>query len=122
MRYAIGGITNDDFSGKEIKGIFSYSPVGSSVLLTNFVNYRKDFFRIPVFNNLSDAEKFLKELSKNFQKESRSVKKLNCKTSLFRFFLIKVDSSKFPLKLDKPCYRNYDSLPLSAKCFFTTPL
>ena len=82
------------------EGIYAYSPSDTSVLLTEFTKIPKNFFKVPVFTDLTNAKNFVKEKTK----QKHKLEKTHNFKSPFRFFLIKVDSSKFPAKIDTGCF------------------
>jgi hypothetical protein len=66
-------------------------------IFDNNQNIGPNKFRIRVFSDLSDAQNFVESLSKAYRKEFVSTaRRYNLPDiSLFKFYLVKVDSTKF---------------------------
>ena len=94
MRYAIGAriVEND---GKISDGIFAYNKYGLSCILVSD-NLKKDEYRTPIFADINEANDFAKRMRLAYKEEfHQRASRYNLDLSQFRFFVIKVDSSKF---------------------------
>ena len=117
MRYTIGArIIETD--GKTSDGIYAYNKYGLSCILTSD-KITPNSYRIPVFSDLSEAEDYVKSLCKSFRKEFHSrANKHHFDISQFRFFLVKVDSSKFKRKLVSVAQQKKQTKYLTLKLYF----
>ena len=101
MRYAIGArVLNND--GTICEGIFGYGKYGlSCILLDNTI--KNEYCRIDVFTDVKEAQHYARHLAVVHRSEFKSrARKHHLDISQFRFFLIKVDSSRFPYRLCNP--------------------
>ena len=100
LRYAIGCSIFDKKTRTNITGVYAESSFGAYVCSGDTENTSKSFIR--VFNNPEHALKFAQKLSKSYDFEfNQRAKSCRVNRDKFRFFLMKVDSSKFPLVLTK---------------------
>ena len=99
MRYAIGAKTVDRDTRKQNEGIYAYGFAGMPFLLTKQTEKLTNV-KVPIFTDIKDAQAFLSRLSKrykeSFQKEAWLTKS---NRNQFGFYLLKVDSSNFPLEI-----------------------
>jgi hypothetical protein len=94
MRYAIGAHSVERETLNPIDGLYVYGSLGMPFVLTKKSDAAKA--RIPIFEDIADAQRFLSSLSKKYRKSfEREAKLIKTNRSEFRFFLVKVDSSKF---------------------------
>lgn len=94
MRYTIGSTVLNK-NGDICDGIYGFNSRGLPVILSNFPDTFDLNSRIPVLDNIEDAQNYVKYLSKIYYKEFHNrAKNFNFDVSQFKFFIRKVDSSK----------------------------
>lgn len=98
MRYTFGArIPSKD--GQIVEGLYIFNDYGlASIIPFNeeTATKLKKTSRMLVADNLEDAQEYVKHLSKCYHKEFHDrAKRENLNISDFRFYLIKLDSSKF---------------------------
>ena len=104
MRYTVGvKLLSKD--GSSVEGLYAIGNTGLSYILTP--NGRSNYDDvILVFNDLKEAQAFVKILCKLYRTEFRTrAKSHNLDISQFRIFLLKVDSSNFKFKLNEKRYK-----------------
>ena len=86
-------------SGKIIDGIYVFNDYGLASIVSldgKICRKFKENDRVIVAENLEDAQAYLKYLSKCYYREFHDrAKKENLNINDFRFYLVKLDSSKF---------------------------
>lgn len=99
MRYAIGCSIIHKKTKKPIEGIYINSEFGGAYICCDETN---DTTRscLKIFNDIKDAIVYANSLSKSYEKEfDYRAKTANVDRDKYRFYPVKVDSNKFPLKL-----------------------
>ena len=119
MRYTIGArvVEND---GKISDGIFAYGEYGlACILVSDDLGDRK--YRIPVFTDLEEAKDFARHMCIIHRDEfHKRAQRRNFDISQFRFFVVKVDSSKFKRKLGEQDGITRESKYKSRKYYYVT--
>jgi hypothetical protein len=97
MRYLIGSKVQNDCK-KIIEGFYGYGKYGIPEIITR--ENQDESFNIVVFNSLDEAKEYISSLSKGYYFEfSKRIERYNLDRNQFKFFLVKLDSSKCPIKL-----------------------
>ena len=119
MRYTIGArvVEND---GTVSDGIFSYGEYGfPCILVPDDLGDKK--YRIPVFTDVEEAKDFARHLCIIHRDEVRKRAEFhNLDISQFRFFVVKVDSSKFKRKIGEPYNTKKGSQYKTQKYYYVT--
>ena len=113
MRYAIGCSIIDKKTLKPVEGIYIESRYGAYVCSPETNDTSKS--HVLIFNDVEYAIRYANKLSKTYKAEfDYRAKARNLDRDKFRFYPVKVDSDKFPLKLlkktgsgGKPCDQGY---------------
>ena len=100
MRYTIG-VQIVDKTGELCNGLYVIGKYGLPFILTDNAVV-KDDDRIEIFNDLEEAKIRKDDLQKSYRFEFHSTaKRVGADISLYRFYILKVDSLNFKRKLGK---------------------
>ena len=98
MLYTIGIKTCVDNTKKS--GLYAFNRFGLPFTLSDDRDVSHNETYIYVFNNVEDAQKCVKFLSKTYRKEFRlRAEKNNCSIDNFGFYILKTESSKFKYEI-----------------------
>lgn len=98
MRYTIGCKLIDKNSQKEYECVALIMLNVAYIIEKERLNKKNQTKRIPIFENIDDAQLFLTEMAKSYRRcnVKNEWEKADCS---FKFYLVKVDSKKFDFKL-----------------------
>lgn len=99
LRYAIGCSVMEK-NRKHTEGLYVRGVYGLPYILCDITNATN--CEVCVFNSPEAVKAYIRQLSSTYNLEfSSRAKRLDVNRDYFRFYPIKVDSSKFPFKLSK---------------------
>lgn len=101
MRYTIGATMIDKKTNEINDGYYAVSKLGTAILLNEFnIEKYKDSFGLYIFDNIEDAVKYSRCLSRCYRRDDVWGNKQIKSKKIRRFYPLKVDSSRFNVDLD----------------------